>query len=294
MNMIRLWACLLIAVTVRGTLASAGNGIANDHSHVKDNSSVSINTRVVGGQNITNAMLGGYIVALYYINKFVCGGTLLQDRIVLSAAHCFIDRVKKDEWVVIGGISSLNETGERRNLTDVVISPDFRPEDMNSDYAVILLKEPLVGKDISNVSLCTTTLKDGMQLVVSGWGVTKEGGLQDIYLRSATVPFIDLNKCKEDFRETSDESIYFILQIVDLLPFPAVAITNSMLCASALGKRDACIYDSGGPLVYHNQICGIVSFGTGCASSKYPGVYTDISYVKPFITRSINILMAKR
>lgn len=37
-------------------------------------------------------------------------------------------------------------------------------------------------------------------------------------------------------------------------------ITDSMLCASVLGKKDACTFDSGGPLVYQKQVCGIVSF----------------------------------
>jgi len=67
-----------------------------------------------------------------------------------------------------------------------------------------------------------------------------------------------------------------------------------MFCAGVLGKKDACTFDSGGPLVYKNQVCGIVSFGIGCASKRYYGVYTDIMYVKPFIEQSIKVLLAKR
>lgn len=60
-----------------------------------------------------------------------------------------------------------------------------------------------------------------------------------------------------------------------------------MICASVLGKKDACMYDSGGPLVYQNEVCGIVSFGIGCASDKYPGVYTDVYKVAPFIEKTM-------
>jgi len=66
-----------------------------------------------------------------------------------------------------------------------------------------------------------------------------------------------------------------------------------MFCASVLGKKDACTYDSGGPLVYEKQVCGIVSFGIGCASRRYPGVYTDVHYVKPFIVKGIKALLSR-
>lgn len=68
-------------------------------------------------------------------------------------------------------------------------------------------------------------------------------------------------------------------------------ITDSMFCASVMGKKDACTFDSGGPLVYKNQVCGIVSFGLGCASPRYAGVYTDVVYVKPFIEKTMKILL---
>lgn len=64
-----------------------------------------------------------------------------------------------------------------------------------------------------------------------------------------------------------------------------------MFCAGVLGLKDACTYDSGGPIVYigqgENELCGIVSFGISCASPKFPGVYTDVNYVRPFIEETI-------
>lgn len=64
-----------------------------------------------------------------------------------------------------------------------------------------------------------------------------------------------------------------------------------MLCAGVLGSKDACTYDSGGPIVYIGEnaveLCGIISFGISCASPKFPGVYTDVNYVRPFIEQTI-------
>ncbi|KAH8239260.1 hypothetical protein KR032_002626, partial [Drosophila birchii] len=257
-------------VIVRGTLVSAGNG--QEPGHVKDRPSSTFQMRVVGGRTLTNAELGGYIVALFYFDGFVCGGTLIQDRIVLTAAHCLKDREKKYGWDIYGGISRLPGSGERRKVKDFVISPDFRPNEFDSDVAIMLLNKVIFGKNIGKVSLCTTKLTEGMPLAVSGWGSTKDETVPDSYLRTVTVPHIEWNKCRETFREID------------------VNITSNMLCAGVPGSKDACIYDSGGPLIYQKEICGIVSFGIGCAHIKFPGVYTDVLSVKPFIEQSIKRL----
>ncbi|XP_017030337.2 seminase-like [Drosophila kikkawai] len=271
-----LLTCWLLAVTVQGTLVSAQNE-RKEPGQVKQDTKKerSFEMRVVGGRAISNPELGGYIIAMRYFDIFACGGTLIHDRIVLSAAHCFINREVNQYWVLSGGISSLNETGEERKIKDVITSPNFSQENLDFDVAVILLDKPLVGKNIAKLSLCTTELKVGMQLDVSGWGHTKEGASLENNLRTVTVPYIDRDTCRESYR------------------FTEVNITDNMICAGVLGSKDACLFDSGGPLVYQQEICGIVSFGIGCARKDYPGVYTDVKFMKPFIEQSIQDLLSR-
>ncbi|XP_052845824.1 seminase [Drosophila gunungcola] len=232
----------------------------------------SLQTRVVGGHVTTNAKLGGFLIALRYQKDFICGGTLLSELIVLTAAHCFLGRPKIGDWLASGGISKLGEKGIERQVKSFIKSAKFRESDMNMDVAIVRLKSPMKGKNIGKLSLCTTNLKPGLELVVSGWGMTdSRGNGPEQLLRTVTVPIIDKKKCRAAYR-------------------PGVNLTDSMFCASILGRKDACTYDSGGPLVYKKQVCGIVSYGIGCASRRYPGVYTDINYVKPFIEKSIRAL----
>jgi len=65
-----------------------------------------------------------------------------------------------------------------------------------------------------------------------------------------------------------------------------IDITKDMICASGPG-RDACTFDSGGPLVSDGKLVGIVSFGRGCASPDYPGVYVNVAKYKPWILSAI-------
>lgn len=250
--------------------------------------------RVIGGELTTVEKVGGFIVSLHYAGSFVCGGSLLKDRIVLSAAHCFLGRTVKTLWLVKGGISNLNDDGPMVAVTDYVVPYAFDQFSMNMDVAVLLLAAPLVGENIKSIQLCNTRLLPNMYLTVSGWGlIDPDGTHAQQALRSVTVPVIKKRKCKKVYEHSSKFDSNLILPILISTSQFAVEITNSMFCAGLLGTKDACTFDSGGPFVYKDetgnlQLCGIVSFGIGCASPKYPGVYTDVNYIKPFVLNSIN------
>ncbi|EDV95821.1 seminase [Drosophila grimshawi] len=237
----------------------------------------SAHMRVVGGEATTIDKLGGYIVALRYLGNFVCGGALLNERIVLSAAHCFIGRQKRYQWTIEGGISRLDENGTKVVLKEYIVPSIFDEDTMHMDVAVLLLSEPLKGKNIVPIALCNHHLIEGRDLTVSGWGLTDpRATLVQQQLRTVIVPVVKKSKCKKVYKKSSK-------------------ITDAMFCAGLKSGKDACTFDSGGPLVYYppnaeKQLCGIVSFGIGCASVKYPGVYTDVNYVKPFILASIDTL----
>ncbi|KAH8239256.1 hypothetical protein KR032_002628 [Drosophila birchii] len=241
-----------------------------------------LHTRVVGGSVTTNEKLGGYLIQLHYMEEFICGGTLIHDLIVVTAAHCFIGRPYIREWMAVGGASTIREIGERRYIKEILKPLTFNSTTMHMDVAVMLLKKPMKGKNIGKLTLCTHSLKTGTVLTVSGWGMTDSAqvGPQEL-LHTVDVPVLDKRTCRATYQESS-ESLLVILKF---------DLSDTMFCAGVLGKQDACVYDSGSPIVYEKELCGIVSFGIGCADSRYPGVYTDITFLKPFIEKSIKALL---
>lgn len=68
-------------------------------------------------------------------------------------------------------------------------------------------------------------------------------------------------------------------------------ITKNMICAGDLkqGGKDACINDSGGPMVANNKLYGIVSWGNGCGSKNYPGVYSHVANYINWIKQNMKI-----
>ncbi|XP_077292357.1 trypsin-2-like [Arctopsyche grandis] len=92
-----------------------------------------------------------------------------------------------------------------------------------------------------------------------GWGYTKETGDPSEYLRYVSIPVFPHEECAEIYRSILN-------------------VTYQMICAGFRdGGRDACVLDSGGPLVWNGRLQGLVSWGYGCARTLRPGVYTDLS-----------------
>ncbi|KAH8295667.1 hypothetical protein KR018_002571 [Drosophila ironensis] len=232
--------------------------------------------RVIGGQIITSDALGGYIVGLRYDDEFICGGTLIENDMVVSAAHCFENRDEINLWTGRAGVSTLKDVGTEAHVREIVRHKDFDMIRMDKDIAVVLFNKSLVGDRIKKLALCSVPLKINDMLVVAGWGAIKRFGKEPINeLRSAIVPVVDRRYC---------ETVYSRY----------ATMTTNMFCAGVLAKRDTCMYDSGGPAVLNNELCGIISFGMDCASPRYPGIYTDINALKSFIQETVKQLEAKR
>lgn len=224
--------------------------------------------RIIGGKK-TTINKHKYIVSLRFTNgDFFCGGALVAKRYVVTAAHC-MDGLKASNFYVHGGATHLTQSGVKRSVTKIVVPKAFNMQNVTMDVAVLKLSAPMVGRNIATIPLCSHPIYVNDWVTVSGWGLTNENGFTpSTQLRTVNVRLISTKKCRNSYRSV-------------------MKLSRTMMCASVPGTKDACTGDSGGPLVHKGQLCGIVSFGVGCARKNYPGVYTIVSYVKRFIRNAI-------
>lgn len=241
---------------------------------------------VHGGKD---AELGAYpfMVALFRDNvrvlNFWCGGTLIARRVVLSAAHCFYNLLLDTHYVArIGGvnISDVSSgTFVERQVESVHVHPDYDERLHYNDVALLFLNRSVLPAHIRFPFACLPeagSVPDQNEATVLGWGHDTFGGRLQTVLQQARIPLIDNQSCERRYQGLSNYAD----------KFPR-GINGDFLCGGNItnGGVDACQQDSGGPLVTNStrdgrnffEAIGIVSFGVGCGSASYPGVYTRVS-----------------
>ncbi len=234
------------------------------------------NRRIVGGEkaDIKNHL---WQVALD-INKidgqFLCGGSIIAERWVLTAAHCFGKSIDAKNVRAKAGATNFVVSGAWSDIEAVIIHDAYNAETNENDIALVRLKSPATGRVIP-LAKPALPITANQPLEVAGWGATAEDGATSRSLRKAIVPYVEHGVCNEPSSYNG-------------------AVKPSMLCAGyRAGGVDSCQGDSGGPLVWRTPdgpvLVGVVSFGTGCARKLKYGVYTRVSAYRGWIDRVVGL-----
>ncbi|XP_035272265.1 mast cell protease 1A-like [Anguilla anguilla] len=206
-----------------------------------------------------------YMVSVQEKNEHACGGFLVSNSFVMTAAHCL-------EWgenltVLLGAHDISEKKSNRAEVKFYHIHPGYDRDRKENDIMLLQLKTavqkskevqwiplPKRDKDIKPKTLCS----------VAGWGDIKTNGTLSPRLLEVNVSVVDRKLCKKLWNEP---------------------ITNRMVCAGGIvSNKGACQGDSGGPLVCKDTAVGIVSFGDrNCDRPGAPNVYTKISKYLPWV-----------
>jgi secreted trypsin-like serine protease len=189
-----------------------------------------------------------------------CGGSVITESVVITAAHCVQDVADADELAVFSGSVDLESDALVESaVADVHVSEDFDdPIDGANDWALLLLDEPV---DVEPITVDQDPA-EFETLETAGWGNTGEG--YPTVAEWVELPFVDDEACSDAYPGAFDD--------------------ETMLCAGDLenGGVDSCDGDSGGPLMAPADdggqlLVGIVSWGDGCAQPGSPGVYAEVA-----------------
>ncbi|XP_072547053.1 suppressor of tumorigenicity 14 protein homolog [Salminus brasiliensis] len=236
--------------------------------------------RIVGGQNADVGEWPWQVSLHYGTNGHTCGASIISNKWLLSAAHCFasLDPSYRDtsSWQTYSGMQDQEKDDsnvQMRDVKTIITHQDYNSMTQDNDIALLELKEPLVfSSTIHPICLPASShvFPPGMPCWVTGWGALREGGRASRVLQKAEVKIINDTVCDE---VTEGQ------------------VTSRMLCSGFLaGGVDACQGDSGGPLVCLSEAniwfqSGIVSWGEGCARRNKPGVYTRLTKFRDWIRR---------
>ena len=289
LKLVQVAACLLAGL---GLVACDGGGVALEAGDLEISSSETdalspVRTPlVVNGTDVTDLRYP-FMAAVHFRrpgSPFFsqgCGASLISDRWVVSAAHCYIDaglgqRSPQDVALVLGTPDLNNITSQNVSLVSrIIIHPQYNRGLNLNDIALLELAEPVSLQPITLPSTSNPVPNDGENSTVAGWGVLSETGVPSSLLQEADLPIVSTNACQSLYGNIINGSAH--------------------LCAGGQ-QTDACFGDSGGPLFVSrgDQVvqAGVVSFGFGCARPGLPAVYTRASTYFDWISSIVPGLQA--
>ncbi|MFI2432942.1 S1 family peptidase [Streptomyces sp. NPDC018693] len=202
-------------------------------------------------------------------NQF-CGGTLVSPTKVVTAAHCMVGETTSSIRVVGGRTYRNGTNGTVSRVSKIWIHPNYTTATRGEDVAVLTLSTSMPYTPVSYVSSSDTSVyAAGTTARIIGWGTTSSGGSSSNQLRTATVPTVSDTSCRSSYGSSY--------------------VASEMVCAGyTSGGVDTCQGDSGGPLLIGGVLAGITSWGEGCASAGYPGVYTRLTTFSSLVTAQVD------
>ncbi|XP_045487739.1 chymotrypsin-1-like [Pieris rapae] len=223
-------------------------------------------TRVVGGKDAPEKFVPHQTALKRKDGTTFCGGAVIFDRWILTAAHC-VKNLKPSEFFAVVGTVSRTKGGTKYEISKVIPHQEHnKPNKFNNDIAVISTKEAIeFNEKVQPLPLPTQDIKAGLSCLLSGWGYLGYRRPQPDKLQYLYVNTLTGEQCNKYFEGRSP-----------------VTINSSQMCTLNKRGEGTCQGDSGGSLVCNGTSAGIVSFNWPCANN-FPDTYANTYHYNSWI-----------
>ncbi|KAK9758880.1 Trypsin [Popillia japonica] len=219
-----------------------------------------LETRITNGHDAKEEGQFPYQAILRSTTGYLCGGSIIDENWILTAAHCFIDDIPKNLIVTVGTIS-LN-SGTDYGVDKIIAHSEFNMSDPMPKYDIALLrleKNIKFFDKVNKIDLESEVVGE-VDCVVSGFGSTEH-----------------------IFQKPSEKLQYLNTKVVTGWLCSFSGGDESRLCTQGPLFSSGCSGDSGGPLVAGGKQIGIVSYGESLCAGILPTIYTRVSYYLDWI-----------
>uniref|UniRef100_A0A1A9WSD8 Peptidase S1 domain-containing protein n=1 Tax=Glossina brevipalpis TaxID=37001 RepID=A0A1A9WSD8_9MUSC len=214
--------------------------------------------RIVGGVDAEEGQFKHQISLQHSNGAHTCGGSILNERYVLTAAHCVMvgDEVRPPSSLQIrAGSVDYSEGGKLLEIKRILVNENYG--NFVHDLALLELKEPLEFCDkIQPIELATKEVPSGGDIIVSGWGRLYNNGPIPNQLQWTTLKAMSTDECRPYLWELDVEAL---------------------ICLAHGSDHGVCNGDSGGPATYKDKLVGVASFVMDGCGSKNPDGYAKVS-----------------
>ncbi|KAG8003591.1 Mast cell protease 1A [Nibea albiflora] len=224
-------------------------------------------SRIVGGREAAPHSRP-YMASLQVRGRQRCGGVLVRQDFVLTAAHC---QIPIPYTVVLGADDLSGNEPTKQQFSALRSIPHPRYDGHRNDIMLLKLNRSAQLTDaVQLIPLKRGRVSTSSKCITAGWGDIGDNRTLAARLQEVNVTTLSQRTCRSRWG--------------------SVPITRTMLCGvGGAVFQGFCSGDSGGPLVCDGAAAGIVSFsGQRCGDPRTPDVYTRVSSFTDWITRVLN------